>query len=192
MKHLDHMNTKRRRFHAGLASLVLLGGALLGSAQPAHAAGCGARRIPFCFHRIYTSPADLVAIEDLLVLVHEVTSYNGDEQTATDHLEAWEQAWAEDATLVVNGTNNFVGRDAIITFFAGSSLFNSNLVGLTPSFRTQVQLHGNTAEVYLECIFLNETKTVVAERALHGMVRKVRGNWLFWKMANDPAQPLFP
>ncbi len=194
MNHLDRLNISPR-FRTGLASLALLGAALLGNAQPLHAAGgnlsCGGRPTPF-FWRLACKPnAQTAEIHALLVAVHEVTSYNGDEQTAIDHLEAWEQLWAEDATLVVNGGEPKVGRDAIIDFFAGGALFTSNLIGLTPSFRTQVAIHGNTAQVYLECIFVNESKQIVAERALSGTVRKVGGKWLFWKMANDQAQSLF-
>src|SRR5690606_23204368 len=146
-----------------------------GTAQPAHAGGghgCGLRAFSH-WHRACKPDAQVAAIHDLLVAVHEVTSYNGDEQTAIDHLEAWEQMWAADATLVVNGTNQFVGRDAIIDFFAGSAIFNNNWIGLTPSFRSEVKIHGRTAQVYLECVFVNEAKQIVAERSLSGTVRKV-------------------
>ena len=127
----------------------------------------------------------------LLTAVHEVTSYNGDAGTRSQHLAAWEQLWAEDATFVINGTTTFTGRNAIMNFFAGAPFFNNRWIGLTPSFRTEIAIHGHTAEVYLECIFLNESKTVVAERALSGALKKVDGNWLFWHMKNDPAMPLF-
>jgi hypothetical protein len=126
-----------------------------------------------------------------LVAVHEVTSYNGNEQTAIEHLAAWEAVWAEDATLAVNGGAPILGRDAIMAFFAGGALFNNNWVGLSPSFRSEISVEGNTAEVYLECIFLDETKTVRAERALWGTVRKSGGKWLFWKMSNTGAASLF-
>lgn len=127
----------------------------------------------------------------LLTAVHEVTSYNGNANTRSQHLAAWAHLWAEDATFVINNTTTFTGRDAIMSFFASAPFFNNNWVGLTPSFRTEVAIHGDTAEVYLECIFLNEAKTVVAERALSGTLKKVNGNWLFWHIKNDPAIPLF-
>ncbi len=151
---------------AGLASVALISVALLANAQPLHAAGsrqsCGVRRIPFCWQLACRPNAQSADFHALLTAVHEVTSYNGDEQTAI---------------------TNLVGRDAIIAFFASSATFNKNWVGLTPSFRTQVEMHGNTAEVYLECDFVDETKQIVSERALHGTVRTVGGHWLFWKCA---------
>ena len=84
-----------------------------------------------------------------------------------------------------------VDRHAIMTFFAGAPFFTQNWVGLSPSFRTEVDIHGDTAEVYIECIFLNESKAIVAERSLSGTIRKINGNWRFWRMFNNPAQPLF-
>lgn len=123
--------------------------------------------------------------------VHELTSYNGNADTRNQHLAAWEQLWAEDATLAINNTITFTGRDSIMAFFAAAPFFNNNWVGLSPSFRTEVAIQGNTAEVYLECIFLNESKTVVAERSLNGTIKKVNGQWRFWRMNNDPAAPLF-
>lgn len=164
-----------RRFGAGLAGLALIGFAPLASAQPTRIAN--------------TQTAEL---EALLTAVHELTSYNGNLQTAADHLVAWEQLWAEDATLAVNGGSPIVGRGAIMNSFMNGPLFNNNWVGLTPSFRTKVTIHGDTAEVYLECIFLDATLAVKAQRSLWGTVRKIDGKWLFWRMANDPAQPLFP
>ncbi|MEO6005014.1 MAG: hypothetical protein ABIZ04_01195 [Opitutus sp.] len=166
-----------RRLRAGL---VLLAFAALGTAQNAHAANAS---------HVNTQTAEL---EALLTAVHDVTSYNGNPQTAIDHLATWYELWAEDATLVVNGGAPKVGRDAIIAFFAANPLFKVNYVGLTPSFRTKISVHGDTAEVYLECIFLTEALTVGPQRALSGTAKKVDGKWLFWRMANNPAQPLFP
>ena len=127
----------------------------------------------------------------LLSAVHELTSYNGDAAVRAEHLAAWEQLWAEDATFTVNGATVFTGRDEIMGFFRNAPFFLNSWVGLSPSFRTEVQISGNTAEVYLECIFLDQTKTVRAERSLHGTIRKIKGEWRFWHMNNDPAIPLF-
>jgi len=169
-----------RRFGAGLAGLALVAFAALGSAQTAHAEAAG---------HVNTQTAELEAI---LTAVHDVTSYNGNPQTAIEHLATWYELWAEDATLVVNGGTPIVGREAIIKFFAANPLFKANFVGLTPSFRTKISVNGDTAEVYLECIFLKEDLTVGPQRSLSGTARKVDGKWLFWRMANNPAQPLFP
>jgi hypothetical protein len=127
----------------------------------------------------------------LLTAVHQLTSYNGDAATREAHLATWTQLWAEDSTLSVNGGAPIEGRDAVIEFFANGALFNNNLVGLTPSFRKEIAIHGNTAEVYIECIFFNEQLQLAAARSLSGTIRKVNGEWRFWRMNNDPAQPLF-
>ena len=134
----------------------------------------------------------MAEIHVLLTSVHTLTSYNGDPGNSAQHLATWAQLWAEDATLLVNGTTIYEGRDTIMgSFFSGSALFTRNLVGLTPSFRTEIDISGNTAEIYLECIFLNESETIFAKRALSGTIKKVDGRWMFWRMNNNPALPLF-
>lgn len=136
-----------------------------------------------------TQTADVLA---LLTAVHKLTSYNGDPVTAAEHFAAWRGLWAEDATFVVNQSTTYTGRDDIMSgFFANAPFFHLNWVGLSPNFRTEVAVHGDTAEVYLECIFLDETKTIKAERSISGTVKKINGEWSFWRMNSDPAHPLF-
>jgi hypothetical protein len=168
-----------RRFFATAAALALIAVTTL-RASRVHAIEAS---------NLNTQTAEILA---LLSAVHELTSYNGDPAIKATHFAAWKELWAEDATFVINNAVTFDGREAIFTgFFAGAPFFNNSWIGLSPSFRTEVEVHGNTAEVYLECIFLNLNKTVVAERSLHGTIRKIDGNWRFWRMRNDPAQPLF-
>ena len=142
------------------------------------------------------SSEQTVEILALLSAVHELTSYNGDAEVRSQHLAAWEPLWAEDATFTIRNPNandvRFEGRDNIMNFFRGAAFFNRSWIGLSPSFRTQVVPNGNTAEVYIECIFLDQNKTVTIERSLNGTVKKIRGQWRFWHMNNDPAAPLFP
>lgn len=132
-------------------------------------------------------------IDVLLTAVHELTSYNGDPAVTAQHLATWSELWADDATFLVNGTTLYEGKEAIFTgFFANAPFFHNNWIGLTPSFRKQIEIHGRTAEIYMECIWLNESETVLAKRSLSGTVRKIRGQWRFWRMNTDPAMPLFP
>lgn len=161
---------------AVLALVILISGSLSDKAQAA-----------------VEGPINTQAAEVLLLLsaVHEITSYNGNADTRSQHLAAWALLWAEDATFVINNTVTITGRDAIMAFFAGAPFFNNNWVGLTPSFRTEIDIHGNTAAVYLECIYLDQSKIVVSERSLSGVLKKVNGNWRFWHMRTDPAMALF-
>jgi hypothetical protein len=175
-----------RGFRAGLSGIALVAFVSLGGAQNAQAEGAS---------HVNTQTAE---VETLLTAVHDVTSYNGNPQTAIDHLATWYELWAEDATLDVYATDDHTltthkeGREAVIAFFAANPLFKANFVGLTPSFRTKISVHGDTADVYLECIFLTPALTDGPQRSLSGTARKVDGKWLFWRMANKPAQPLFP
>ena len=171
--------SKTNRFIMTSAALALLAFTAAGAVRSTHADEG---------NRLNAQTAE---IHLLLTAVHEVTSYNGNADTRSQHLAAWAQLWAEDATFTINNAVTYTGRDAIMTFFAGAGFFNNNWVGLSPTFRTEIAIHGDTAEINLECIFLNESKAIVLARALSGTVRKVDGQWLFWRMNNDPAAPLF-
>jgi hypothetical protein len=161
---------------AGLAGII-----------PSFGNPLAAQSIRACHENTQTAEIDV-----LLTAVHELTSYNGDPAVSAQHLATWSELWADDATFLVNGTTLYEGKEAIFTgFFANAPFFHNNWIGLTPSFRKQIDIHGPTAEVYMECIWLNESETVVAKRSLHGTIKKVHGKWMFWHMNTDPAAPLF-
>jgi hypothetical protein len=183
MKHITLINPVRC-LRRGLAALALSAFASLGYAQNANSSA-------------ETFASNQTAeIQALLTAAAELTSYNTfGSETMIDHLVEWEQLWAEDATLLVNPGPNAIhvppGREAIARFFTFTPVFRNNWVCLTRSFRNTVEIHGTTAEVYLECLYVDPTMKVVFPRAFKGTVRKIGGKWLFWRMVSEAAEPLF-
>jgi hypothetical protein len=126
-------------------------------------------------------------LHELQEAFHQAASYNGDPQDAADHLELLSTLWAPDATLTV-GANTISGHDAIIAFFSNAAPYHHEWVSLAPSFRTRLEPHGDTADVYFECIYVDPaTGKIVATPSLSGTAKKVQGNWMFWHMQAGQA-----
>jgi len=118
---------------------------------------------------------------------HTAVSNNGDVQDAADHLELLSTLWAPDATLTSGGTT-ISGRDNIVAAFAAGGPFHNDWVALTPISKSRFETHGNTAEIYFECIYVDpDTDTVVSKRSLFGTAKKVNGDWNFWHMQGAVA-----
>jgi hypothetical protein len=185
MNHVTLIN-HGRCFRASLVALALIAFASIGHAQNANA------------NAATFASKQHAEIQALLTAAAELTSYNTlGSETMIEHLVAWEQLWAEDAILVVNPTAETPivreGREVIANFFTFTPVFRNNWICLTRSFRNTVEIHGNTAEVYLECLYMDQTMKVVFPRAFRGTVRKVGGKWLFWRMVSEDASArLFP
>jgi hypothetical protein len=58
--------------------------------------------------------------------------------------------WASDATVTL-GAALYNGADAIRTFFLGSGSWKHQRISLVPSFKDQIDVHGDTAFLYFEC-----------------------------------------
>jgi len=131
---------------------------------------------------------------ELLVLqaaFHQALSHNGDPALKAQHLELMDHLWAGDGVLTIGG-NTFTGKDAVVAAFAAGAPFNNNWASLAPSFRTDINIHGDTGDIYFECYFINSANAVVVQRGLSGTVKKVQGEWVFSNIAiGPPASPLF-
>ena len=89
-------------------------------------------------------------------------------------------------------------RGTLCTFFkyVGGSFQPANkFVSLAPSYKTNFDIHGQTATVYFECHYFNVAAdatagtplwTPVSRVVFEGGARKVDGRWLF-SHANAPA-----
>ncbi len=105
--------------------------------------------------------------------------------------------WASDATATF-GAAHYDGADAIRTFFLGSGSWKHQRISLVPSFKDQIDVHGDTAFLYFEChdvALTNESATapagtVVTHLFNAGIVRNVGGSWLYQDMVFGFAAPL--
>lgn len=68
----------------------------------------------------------------------------------------------------------------------------NRLVSLSPSYSTDFEIHGDTAEVYFECHFFDESWVAKGHIAGNAIAKNVDGHWLFSEMVTSPAGVPYP
>ena len=120
---------------------------------------------------------------ELQAAFHAAASYGGD-------IEAMMQLWADDSSLAV-GDVVYNGKDGIRNFFANhSGAFKHSWVSLAPAFKTQFDIHGNTADIYFECHYADPSVTPYVLRSdvsATGTAKKVNGAWFLWNIIAGSA-----
>jgi hypothetical protein len=102
------------------------------------------------------SGASLTAIEqprDRLALIELAGRFHGASSLADYDMEYG--LWTEDAEFH-GGPNHLFGRDAIVEFFTTDPTWGTS-ASLTPSYKTEIDVQGNTATVRFECVILDVT-----------------------------------
>jgi ketosteroid isomerase-like protein len=119
----------------------------------------------------------------------------------TQDLDLMMSLWAENATFD-NKSNGqtYHGADEIRSFWQSSGSFTHHRFSLVPSYKTTIEVDGNTAFLYFECHDVGEfatagfddptVKTIVNDTYLAGTLRNVGGSWLFWQMTAGSSSPL--
>jgi hypothetical protein len=98
------------------------------------------------------------------------------------HIDDLMALWADDATFTV-GSTVLPGKDQIRAFFLNSGGFTHNWVSVSPAWKTSFDVHGDTADVYFECHFVDwraTPQTVLTHGTFTGSAKKFAGSWLFW------------
>jgi len=115
----------------------------------------------------------------------------------TQDLDLMMSLWADNATFTNRTTGaTYLGADQISSFWAGSGSFVNQRFSLVPSYKTQIEVHGDEAFLYFECHdvgnFANGSygKTIINDSFLAGTLRNVGGTWLFWDMTAGSSSPL--
>ena len=120
---------------------------------------------------------------ELQAAFHHAASHGGD-------IDAMMALWADDSSITVGGVL-YSGKDAVRDFFANhSGAFKHNWVSLAPAFKTEFNIHGNTADIYFECHYADPSVTpyvLKSDISATGNVRKVNGTWLFWNIVAGSA-----
>jgi len=127
-----------------------------------------------------------------------------------EHLSEILALWTEDAVLVVGSTTYSErgvpgtpscapGSLTLCDFYtnhAGSFVLGRNWVSLAPSFKTTINVHGDTADFYFECHYFDVLTGAKMSDAGYGergnpgsgQARKVDGVWLLsYAVATAPA-----
>jgi SnoaL-like domain len=165
----------RGAFLAGLATLAVIALATSALISPIRATGSpghedeGGRQL-----------AKEAEVLDLLSGYHGALANGG-------NLEAMASLWADDSTLTLNNGTPYVGKDAVLGFFANGPYFSHNWLSLAPEWKTTVTVHGNMAEATTECI---ATDVSVTPNVVRGVIQvnataaRHQGKWHFISMDN--------
>lgn len=124
-------------------------------------------------------------ILQLLADFHGALSYGGD-------ITAMMSLWTEDSSITLNGVT-YVGKDAERAFFLNGGYFKHTWVSLAPEYKTQITVHGNTAEATTQCVAIDLTVTPMVVRSViqvKATVVKRDGKWLFLSTNNTTPAPL--
>jgi hypothetical protein len=117
---------------------------------------------------------------------------------STQNIDLRMSLWHPDASLTIPGNPNspFVGLDSIRAFLLTTGSFTHLRFSLVPSFKIQIDVHGDEAFFYEECHDVqnfdqsNPVRFIAADTYLAGTLRKSGEKWLFWNMFGGSASPL--
>ena len=117
---------------------------------------------------------------------------------STQDIDLMVSLWAVDGRLTNQNDPNspYVGSDELRAFWLSSGSFTHRRFSLVPSFKTQIDVHGNDAWLYFECHDVGDydqaTRSIVADLFMAGTVKNVEGKWLFWNMTSGSGAVLSP
>lgn len=129
-----------------------------------------------------TQTAELL---QLLADFHGALSYGG-------NITAMMSLWTDDSSITLNGTPH-VGKAAVQTFFVTGGYFLNHWVSLAPEYKTQIIVHGDTAEFSTQCVAIDLNATPMVVKSViqvTGIAVKVKGEWMFQSMNNTTPAPL--
>lgn len=115
----------------------------------------------------------------------------------TQDIDLMLSLWDPDATLTVETLNpsvRYVGLDQIRSFFLNSGSWKNQRFSLVPSFKTQIEVHGDYALLYFECHDVGDyalsTRYIANDSTVSGTIRKAGGQWLFFDITANKSSPL--
>ena len=115
----------------------------------------------------------------------------------TQDIELMMSLWDPEAVLTVETVNpprTYVGLDQIQSFFLSSGSWQNQRFSLVPSFKTEIQVQGDYANLYFECHDVGNyalpTRYIAADGTVSGIIRKAGGKWLFLNITAKKSSPL--
>jgi hypothetical protein len=114
----------------------------------------------------------------------------------TQDIDLMMSLWTGDGKLTVQGdpSSPYVGSVALRAFWLSSGSFTHRRFSLVPSFKTQIDVHGNESWLYFECHDVGDydlaDRLIASDTFLGGTVRHVAGSWLFSDMTAGKSSPL--
>ena len=115
----------------------------------------------------------------------------------TQDIELMMSLWDPEAVLMVESVSppvTYVGLDQIRSFFLNSGSWQNQRFSLVPSFKTEIQVQGDYAQLYFECHDIGNyalpTRYIAADGTVSGIIRKADGKWLFLSITAKKSSPL--
>jgi hypothetical protein len=114
----------------------------------------------------------------------------------TQDIDLMMSLWDDDGILNNQGDPNspYIGFDRLKSFWENSGSFTHRRFSLVPSFKLQIDVHGNEAWLYFECHDIGNfdlaSRFIAGDTFLAGTVRDVAGRWVFRDMTAGRAFPL--
>ena len=132
-------------------------------------------------HSARASSEQLGDIYQLQANFHRAKSYQD--------IDLMVSLWTDDCTFTYLGVT-YNGTDAVRTFFLGSGSWKHKRLSLVPSFKDQIQVHGDSAYLYFEChdvaLDANDPGGPAGALVTHlynaGTIKKHAGSWQFQDM----------
>jgi hypothetical protein len=115
---------------------------------------------------------------------------------STQDIDLMMSLWDDEASLAIIGDPNspYVGFDRLKSFLLTTGSFIHPRFSLVPSFKIQIDVHGDEAFLYFECHDIGDfdlaTRFITADTFVGATVHRVRGKWLFWNVTSGKASPL--
>jgi hypothetical protein len=107
---------------------------------------------------------------------------------STQNIDLLMSLWDVNGSLTIKGDPNspYVGLDRLRSFLLSTGSFTHQRLSLVPSFKIQIEVHGNEAFFYEECHDVGDfnlpSRFIASDTYLAGVVRKIAGKWLFSNM----------
>jgi hypothetical protein len=114
----------------------------------------------------------------------------------TQNIDLLMSLWDANGSLTIPGDPHspYVGLDRLRAFLLSTGSFTHRRFSLVPSFKIQIDVHGDEAFFYEECHDVGDfdlpTRFIAADSFLAGTVRKIDGKWVFSNMFGGAASPL--
>ena len=114
----------------------------------------------------------------------------------TQNIELLMSLWDTGGSLTIAGDPNspYVGFDRLRAYLLSTGSFTNRRLSLVPSFKIQIEVHGQEAFFYEECHdvgdFDMQSRVIASDSFLAGTIRKIDGQWVFSNMFGGSAAPL--
>lgn len=124
-------------------------------------------------------PADILALRNVEIIFHTAGSV-----LPQKNLDQMMSLYAPDAVLVdtAHGNKVYSGKDQVRTYWANvGAPFqpDHHWIGYTPAMRIRAKVHGSTASLYFECLWMDVDKSAIGAHSFSDMeLAKVQGRWL--------------